>query len=62
MKVDLGSRGRSWMASPDEYRLSIFLKDDFENASLACACSRKEYSLADFSGRRLSKASPLQYL
>ena len=46
----------------DEYRLSTFLKDDFENTSLACACSRKEYSLADFSGRRLSKASPLQYL
>ena len=39
------------MASPDEHRLSTFQKDDFENTSLACACSREEYSLADFSGR-----------
>ena len=31
VKVDLGSRGRSWMASPDEYRLCTFLKDDFKN-------------------------------
>ena len=47
VKVDLGSRGRSWVASPDEYRLCTFLKCGYPGVSFWIVCIRKELK-ADF--------------
>ena len=41
VKVDLGSRGRSWVALPDEYGLSTV---PYISRSLSCACSPERYS------------------